>query len=247
MNNNGIPTTNNRTRRTNNTRRNRRRNRALRGVPRRRGNGSATTANYPLVSRDTQRVTLTYQDLSLSRAVSLLSSYFVYSMRLNGIYDPDPLLLTGSVTGFAEWGGFYRQYLVEAVTITWSVVNRENFPVIIVFAPSLTNLAAVLSSGQAVANLAENKFAQTRVLSAQGGQDRARIQVTIKLSSYVALPQQYNSGIYSGFMGAAPSNPSSLIYGNFGGYAPSTFTNGIVSDLKVRFHTKLYDVQTPLG
>jgi len=247
MYNNGTTTNKSTTRRRNNTRRNRRRNRNPPFVRGRYRSGRTVSATYPLVSRDTQRVTLTYQDLSLSRAVSLLSSYFVYSMRLNGIYDPDPLLLTGSVTGFAEWGGFYRQYLVEAVTITWSVVNRENFPVIIVFAPSLTNLAAVLSSGQAIANLAENKFAQTRVLSAQGGQDRARIQVTIKLSSYVALPQQYNSGIYSGFMGAAPSNPSNLIYGNFSGYAPSTFTNGIVSDLKVRFHTKLYDVQTPLG
>jgi len=247
MYNNGNSNIKSTTRRTNNIRRNRKRNRA---PPYARGGyrtGRPASATYPVVSRDTQRVTLAYQDVSLSRAVSLLNSYFIYTMRLNGVYDPDPLLLTGSVTGFAEWGGLYRQYLVEAVTITWSVVNRENFPVIIVFAPSLSSQAAVISSGQAVANLAENKFAQTRVLSAQGGQDRARIRVTIKLSSYVALPQQYNSGIYSGFMGAAPSNPSNLIYGNFCGYAPSTFTNGIVSDLKVRFHTKLYDVQTPNG
>jgi len=201
---------------------------------------------YPKVSRLMQRVTLTYTDNSIIRGASG-ASYFVYTLRANGLYDPDPLLLTGGISGFTEWGGLYRQYLVESVTVTWDVANAQTFPIQIVFAPSLTNLSTIITSAAAVSNLAENKQAQQRIISGVGGQDRARIKTTINLRSFVANPTQFQSGIYSGFLGAAPSNPTTLIYLNFCGSAPFVFSTGIVASLRVDYHTKLYDVQTPLG
>jgi len=201
---------------------------------------------YPKVSKNEQRVTLTYQDTSLLRGASG-ASYFTYTMRANGLYDPDPLLLTGGISGFNEWGGLYRQYLVESVTVTWSVANAQAFPIIVVFAPSLTSLATVITSAAAVANLAENKMAQSRVLSISGGQDRTVIKSFVDLRRYVAKPTQFDSGIYSGFLGAAPSNPATQLFLNFCGYASSPFSTGIIASLKIDFHTKLYDVQTPLG
>jgi len=234
-----------------------RRNRAPRNMPRA-GRGNAIpndvffsrglpSSAYPTVSRMEERVALHYQDFSSTRLTSS-SSFSSFLMRVNGIFDPDPLLLTGGVSGFGEWGGLYRQYLVEAVTVTWNVSNLQNFPIILVMAPSLTALGGVLGSGAAIANLAENKFAQKKkILSGSGGQDRTFFRSYLNLAKFTGQPLQFNSGGYSGFLGTAPSNPVNLIYFNFCAYGPSPLTSGIISDLSIRFHTKLYNVQTPLG
>ena len=39
-------------------------------------------------------------------------NYLVYSFRINDLYDPDPLLLSGSISGFKEIMQFYAQYRV---------------------------------------------------------------------------------------------------------------------------------------
>jgi len=201
---------------------------------------------YPTITPLQQLVSFFYQDFSSTRLTST-SSFSSYSIRANGLFDPDPLLLTGSISGFAEQGNLYRQYLVRRVFIDWFVSNNGVAPVILVAAPSLTNLAAVLSSGQAIANLAENRGAKKFILSGAGGQDRGRIRMRIPLAKYVSNNFQYNSGTYSGFMGSAPSNPATLIYLNFCAYSPVPLTAGVTTDLSIRFETKLYDIQTPLG
>jgi hypothetical protein len=144
-------------------------------------------------------------------------------------------------------GGLYRQYLVESVFIKWQFVNEQVFPLIVIFAPSLTNLASSLSSGAAIANLGENKLNRQQIISGAGGNDRGMILSTINLEQYVGQSSQYKSGIYAGFLGAAPSNPATLIYLNFCVYGPSILSLGILSNLKIEFRVKFYDVQTPLG
>jgi hypothetical protein len=192
------------------------------------------------------KVALLYQDFSSTRLTSA-SSFASFSIRINGLFDPDPLLATGSISGFNELGLLYRQSLVEKVLSDWFVCNNGAVPIIIVVCPSLTNLAGVLSSGAAIANLAENKWARKAILSGAGGQDRYRIRLSIDLARFVANYTQYHSGIYSGFMGSAPSNPTQLIYLNFCAYSPLPLTSGVTSDLSIKFFTEVYDVQTPLG
>jgi len=84
-------------------------------------------------------------------------------------------------------------------------------------------------------------------LSGAGGQDRYRFRMKLDLANYVKNNYQFYSGAYSGFLGAAPSNPANLIYLNFASYSPLPLTAGVTSELSIKFKTKLYDVQTPLG
>jgi hypothetical protein len=200
---------------------------------------------YPAVAKLFLRVMFTYQDFITTRFASA-ASFSAFVLRLNGLYDPDPLLLTGGIAGIIEWGGLYRQNLPEFCDLIWSVVNNNNSAVVVVFVPSLTNLSASLSSGQVIANLAENKWSRRVVLSAQGGQDRATIRVRIPFAQFVGNRTQFLSGTYSGFLGSAPSNPTTIIYGTFGCYGPNALTNGVTSCLTLKIGTKLYDVQTPL-
>lgn len=215
--------------------------------PRRKGRATNSVRGSfrgPIFALDAQRITFIYNDTSLIRN-NLASQYIWFKMR-SSLYDPDPLLLTGGITGFTEWGGIYRQYLIEAVTIEWRVSNLEAFPVSVVFAPSLTDIGSVVSSRNAAADIGELRHSQVRSLSMAGGLDRTMIRARFNLASLVGNTTQFNSGLFSGNMGFAPSNPAFFVYFNFAAYSASNFSSGIESTLKLSFHTKLYSIQSPL-
>jgi hypothetical protein len=192
------------------------------------------------------RVTLIYNDNSVPRN-NIGSSYLYFAQRGNGLFDPDPLLLTGSISGFAEWGAFYRQYIVESVTIKWIVCNKEAFPVTVVCAPSNVSLATVITTHQSAVNLGENKLSTVRNLSMASGQDRTIIIKNINWSRYIANPIQYLAGTFSGFGGFAPSNPTVSTFIDFAAYADNVFSAGISSSLRIEYHTKWYDIQSLQG
>jgi hypothetical protein len=198
---------------------------------------------YPIICPESFRVTLVYNDNSVPRN-NIGSSYLYFAQRGNGLFDPDPLLLTGSISGFAEWGAFYRQYIVESITVKWIVCNKEAFPVTVVCAPSNVSLATVITSHQAAVNLGENKLSTVRNLSMASGQDRTIIVKNINWSRYIANPVQYLGGTFSGFGGFAPSNPIVSTFLDFAAYADNVFSAGISSSLRIEYHTKWYDIQS---
>jgi len=227
--------------------RNRKKNKNNKNKPRRRtqaNNSSRRIVKGPVFALDTQHITFIYNDTSLIRN-NILSQYIWFKMR-SSIYDPDPLLLTGGITGFTEWGGLYRQYLVEAITVEWRVSNLEAFPVSVVMAPTLTDIGSVISSRNAAADIGELRHSQVKSLSMAGGLDRTIFRATYNLASLVGNMIQFNSGSFAGFLGAAPSNPSALVYINFAAYSAVNFVNGIESTLKLSFHTKLFSIQSPV-
>jgi len=199
---------------------------------------------YPVFAPEHINITFIYNDTSLVRN-NAGSSYLWFKMRTS-LYDPDPLLLTGGITGFLEWGGIYRKYLIEAVTIEWRVCNLETFPVSITFAPSLNDLILAVTSRNAAADLGELKISQNRALSMAGGLDRTIIKARINLPQYIGNSIEFYAGGYSGFMGALPGNPALLVFFNFAAYAANVFVNGIESTLRIKFHTRLYDLQSPI-
>ena len=56
------------------------------------------------------------------------NNFLVYSLRINDLYDPDPLVLSGSISGFKEMMQFYQYYRVKFFSAAIQLFNNEAFP-----------------------------------------------------------------------------------------------------------------------
>lgn len=169
-------------------------------------------------------------------------SFLVYSMRINDLFDPDPLILSGSVSNFKEMMQFYSYYKVDYADITWTLINLENFPLScgIVFSQSnLTGTIATLADAQ---NALENDFTTgVRTISARGGLDKTTFQITkFDIHKLLGNKQQYEGDInYSGLGLATPTVP---FWANFIVWAPTnaSLSNGYANSTKIGFYSHFY-------
>lgn len=169
-------------------------------------------------------------------------SFLVYSMRINDVYDPDPAILSGSVSNFKEIMQFYSYYKVNFLDIFWTIVNLENFPLSCGIVFSQTNLTGVVSSLADCQNAFENDYTtQIRTISSKGGLDRQTFRITkFDIAKLLGNRQQYQGeSNYSGLGLATPSIP---LWANFIVFAPtgSTMTNGYANSTKLQFYTEFY-------
>jgi len=187
-------------------------------------------------------VTMVYTDSTLNRN-NAGSKYLVFRFRANGLYDPDPSLGSGSISGFAEYRGFYAKYLVEKVEVTWRVSNQESFPINVVSGYSESDPGIVLTTPSQVLDMAELPFVKTAELSAIGGQDRTVVRYLLDLSTCYGNRGEYlNSTAFAGFGNA---NPGNILYVFFAVASSTNLVNGINSMLTVRFKTRWY-TRTPI-
>ena len=169
-------------------------------------------------------------------------SYLVYSMRINDLYDPDPAILSGSVSNFKEMMQFYSYYKVHHTDIHWEVINLESFPLSCGICLTQTNLTGVIASLADAQNALENDFATgVKTVSAKGGLDKTSFQLTkFNLHQLLGNKQQYEGDVnYSGLGLATPTTP---LWANFIVYAPTgaTLTNGYANSTKIQFYTHFY-------
>jgi len=86
---------------------------------------SNVTIQRNIISETTITV-LHYTDLTLSRLNAAAAQFALFSLRLNDVYDPDPLFGTGSLSGFNEYCQFYNRYRVLSAKVHWEIVNTTN-------------------------------------------------------------------------------------------------------------------------
>ena len=164
--------------------------------------------------------TLSYNDGSPVRNAPG-TSFLVYSMRINDLNDPDPLILSGSISNFKEMMQFYSYYRVMFATIEWTVVNSENFSLSCGIVFSQTNLTGVISSAADAQNAFENDFVvPLRTLAAKGGIDRTTFRLTrLSIAKLLGVGPQYRADVnYTGLGLATPTSP---LWANFIAFAPS--------------------------
>lgn len=198
-----------------------------------------------MVCEDTQFTWLAYQDGNTSR-LSSGNPWNYFAMRANSVYDPDPLLASGGISGFSEWGAFYRTYRVLDVEIRWTVANVTGNQPISVFA-LLSSVATPATTYAGLVNLSENSMATpVRTISQVGGMDRTTITARWSLWKLMGQ-QQLTDTSYTGFLGTGASNPAIIINIYFCAYTQTALTNPIFSDLKIYFKVQLTDRQTLSG
>jgi hypothetical protein len=181
-------------------------------------------------------VQLHYIDGTLIRN-NVGANYLTFNMRFNSAYDPDPLLLSGGISGFAEMAKFYTFYRVLRTTVSWSVSNKETSPVSVGFVCSGAPLT--ISTQASAIDILENGLSVgPALLSASGGQDRIMLTNSYYLPQVWGNPSEYKASDFFG--SSVTTNPAGIIVGQFIAYSSANFLNGIDSNLRLTMTVKFY-------
>lgn len=157
--------------------------------------------------------TLNYIDSSYVRN-NPGGNYLVYSFRINDLYDPDPLILSGSVSGFKEIMQFYNYYRVTNCHVSFKIFNNEAFAIIYGAVFSQFNLTGTISSRDDAINALENDFStRARLLSAKGGLDHEDINFALQPWQLLGDKKQYDAE--SNYTGLGLATPTSPLWLNF--------------------------------
>jgi len=190
-------------------------------------------------------VVLTYVDDSTLR--NNVGNNFVYwRIQLNCPFDPDPLLLTGAVSGFTEWANIYRRYVVLSTLVESTIINNEAFPIQFNgyytdydHSTSIVNRVSALNAGETLS-------VRSRGLSASGGLDRYFYVNRLNFPSLTGQRSAYtNSMNYSSLVNSNPSTAFKL-YWNSAATADSNFIKGVTQLTRYRMKVLFTERQTLL-
>ncbi len=146
-------------------------------------------------------------------------------MYANNLYDPDPALLTSSVAGYADNMDFYFYCLPITSKSRVTLTNREAFPVKACLIYTVQQADLLFSSQQNVIDIGENPISTPWVeLSAQGGQDRATLNLKVNLGRMNGSELDYN-GNAATYSSQPTSGPPYPLFVSILLYAGSNFTS----------------------
>lgn len=186
---------------------------------------------------DSVVVDLIFPDTTTSKTNNS-ATYLSWRYRMNSVYDPDPLVLSGSVPGHTAWSAFFSNYRVLKFGYDIDFVNMEGFPVDVVAAPSLTDLGANYVTTN---ELFGNPHAAVSAMGSAGGMDRTNLKGSIDLGAFQGSTTWYLGN--DAYASVTNTNPTQLLYMNFGGITASSFT-ALGVDYRVTLkYTVLYNTR----
>jgi hypothetical protein len=201
-----------------------------------------------VVLGNSRRVTLVYEDGSDTRAF-VGQNYGVWAIKANDVYDPDPLLGTGGITGYAELVAFFSLWLVDQVDLDLCFVSNE---------PAIAlKLAIVLSPLALTGSISSRTLALDAIerpncvwkseIGETTGMSRVKVPpISFRPNAIVGDKRYYNAGTYNG---GTSSSPSSLVYINFilvAASAVATIANGVYYEGTFSYTVKFFRLQSTL-
>jgi hypothetical protein len=186
--------------------------------------------------------TMRYVDPTVTRFASA-NTWNVFSMRINDVWDPDPTLGSGSVSGLVEWCQFYQKWRTERIHLDWEVFNLNSQPVS-VFICLMADSTAIPAGFNTAVNFSENTWASIvkTVGPVNSGNNKASFSMSCKLSQLYGNEAEFVAEF--GFIGngtASPSSPGKKLFASFIAYSSGALTNGVYSRLRLMYHTKFWD------
>lgn len=169
------------------------------------------------------------------------NSFLVYSFRINDLYDPDPLILSGSISGFKEIMQFYSFYRVLHVAATVTISNLESFPLMYGMVFSQSNLTGTIVTRDDAMNALEDPFSsRAKLLSGKGGMDRAQISKGISCARILGIRSQYMSE--ANYAGQGLSTPTTPLWLNFivASGTGGSLANGYCTTTTLTFHSEFF-------
>lgn len=155
---------------------------------------------------------------------------------MNGAFDPDPLLGSGSLTGFTEYAALYGNYRVMDFTYEVKIASLETAPMIVLIAPTATDIGGNYSGTN---ELSEFPHGRSDLISAQGGMDRCTFSGAWCPADIFGDRAEYFGD--DNFGAGTGSNPSFQLYLNVGIYKPtSALVSGVVAKVRLGYKVMFY-------
>jgi hypothetical protein len=185
---------------------------------------------------DMMYVTLRFSDTSLTRSAPMSTSVMNWRYR-SSAFDPDPLLLSGSIPGFVELANLYNQYRVEKMVAHIELSNQETEAVIVSGWPSNNDNNNNSLAATDVLEYGSNVRGQFKMLSAVSGMSRGSLTIVADLNQLVG-PTGFTDLDYSS---DTSTNPVVTYFVNFGVVKTSgVFNFGIPTKVDVDYHVCFY-------
>ena len=177
------------------------------------------------------------------------NSFVTWSIRMNDVYDPDPNLASGGLSGFAEIGAIYGRFTVLGFKYDIKLTNSNNFPI---------NVAACYTpNGIVAANWAnfnhaapEQPGARTGVISASTEANVVHWKGFIRMRDVLGTKQAEMNTSYSGYgTGSSPSLFVGWLMGGWSGVIGNNFgaSAGIEQSATYTFYTAWWERETLNG
>lgn len=169
------------------------------------------------------------------------NNFLVYSFRINDLFDPDPLILSGSVSGFKELMQFYSYYRVLSTHVSFKIFNNEAFAILYGAVWSQSNLTGVIANRDDAINALENDFStRARLLSAKGGLDHE--DITFELAPWQLLGDRQQYMADTNYTGLGLATPAIPLWLNFIVASPSgaALTNGYTNATTISMTSEFF-------
>lgn len=191
---------------------------------------------------DTLRTHLMFKDQELSRFNAAGAQFSVFYLRLNNLFDPDPLLGTGSVSGFTELCALYTKYRVLSCEIDWEVGNFGAAPIFLYYYPSVT--LTIPASVIGAISQAETPYATPVHLVAPVNSAPNIVRFpkrNVVLSRLFGNPIEYYANEdYVGTATSSPAGPTTSLYLIFVAYSSVTWAYNLNSNIRLRTRTEFF-------
>jgi hypothetical protein len=170
--------------------------------------------------------------------------YLYWRVRMNDAFDPGPLILSGSMSGFNEMAALYRRYLVLNFRAELTFVNNESTPVFLAAVPTDIDQATVVTSAASAINLGEYAMAKSCLLAQSTGMNRTSFKFNINLPVFVGQQGAYKDSLtYSGLNNVSPAT---FVFFNIAAACTSNFTAlGLTQRASYSMRIKWCERQTP--
>jgi len=203
-------------------------------VNKRRGHGQNFRVRIRGSMPDSVLVHLVYQDDQEIRQ-NVPGTTGSWRYRMNSVYDPDPLLGTGALSGFTEWAAMFGKYRVEEFRYNIRIANLELFPQMVIVAPSITDLGANFSR---ITQMPEVPGGKSSLVSGMGGQDKCFFKGKINLTNFLGSRTLLLSDNYAS---NTNTNPNNQLYFNVGfSTGGATSTKGLFCSTRLFYTVVLY-------
>jgi len=155
-------------------------------------------------------------------------------------FDPDPLLLSGSIPGYTELAKFYRYYVVEKMTAEIEISNQETVGVVIAIWPSNVDYGNNSLTAAQLMDFSGNPQGQTLLLGSTSGMNRALLKTTASIDA-----------LYPGFgktdldfSALTSGNPTVQYYVNVGATTCiGNFGFPLCTRVVIHYHMRFYGIE----
>jgi len=185
-------------------------------------------------------VKLNYTDGTMLRTSG--ATFLAFRLRANSLFDVDPLLGSGTISGFTEIAALYRQYRVTHCEFEWTAVNNQLQPVVVGALFSNIDVPTVVTTNEQALGALENPFStRAHCLSAGGGMDRVTLVGKLPLGQVHGNELEYMAS--NDFSALVNANPAVILFLTFivVDTTGAGLAQGISSSLVLRFTCQFFN------